>query len=318
MKMYRNPTSGRNCSGYRFKFHVKSIYPHPFYLPLEMKSLTPIRQLMQGKSPVSVFNTLSISEARKHFGRLRRRYDFDYWALKEYFIPDVHNPDLIIPLRLNDAQFHVIDIFSKRFFEKKIGRYVVSKTMRRCGLTTCIQAYILWMQTCRCRNNSFLCGPGEIALLPIKKNLCRYLHRDIVPQEPWIFIPKVDGRAFFNTFRSPDFIRGINLGYVHFANMSQWRDPSDNSTSRAFVAPVGAVLLEYFTLVVLEGDIPRKDSFNIKKYLKMNPNEKESVRKRNLSHRFSNPFFINEVMVSMTSANPHFFHIHLSSRFSPK
>ena len=98
--------------------------------------------------------------------------------------------------------------------------------------------------------------------------------------------------------------------------MSRWCDPHDNSTSRAFVAPVSAVLLDFFTLVVLEGDIPCRKIFNIKDYLFRNPKEKEGFRKRKLSRYFANPFFINEVMVSMTSSSPHFFYINISSRFS--
>lgn len=313
MKYSRNPITGRFSSGYRFQFKVSSIDSQTLYLPLEMKTLPSIRQLMQGLSPLVAFNALDIADARRKFRNLRKKYDFDYWAVKEYFIPDVLNPDSIVPLRLNDAQFYVVDILRKRYFEKKIGRYIISKSFRRCGLTTSIQAYILWMQIFQRQNNSYVCGPSEISLMPLKKNICRHLHRDIVPQDPWIYLPKVDRRAFLFTFRSPNAIRGINLGYVHFSNMSQWRDPDDKSTSRAYVAPVSAVLLDYFTLVVLEGDIPRKDSFCIKEYLRKHPREKESQRKKKLAHSFSNPFFINEVMVSMTLKDPHFFHIHINS-----
>lgn len=313
MKDSRNPLTGRHCSGYRSIFKVPIIDPHKLFLPIEMKQLPEIRQLLQGISPLVVFNTDSMTEARRAFRLLRKKYDFDYWAIKEYFIRDIDDPDAIIPLRLNDAQFHVINILRKRYFERKIGRYVISKTIRRCGLSTCIQAYILWMQTFQRSNNSYLCGPSEISLMPLKKNLCRYLHRDIVPKKTWVCLPKIGGRALFNTFRSPDSIRGINLGYVHFSDMSRWRDPANIFTSRAYIAPVRAVLLSYFTLIVLEGDVPRKDKFSIREYLRNNPQEKESVRTKKLSRFFSNPFFINELMVSKSYPDPHFFHIHIGS-----
>ncbi|MDE6742181.1 MAG: hypothetical protein K2J58_07615 [Muribaculaceae bacterium] len=119
MKYSRNPITGRLSSGYRFKFKVPSIDSRTLYLPLEMKTLPSVRQVMQGVSPLVVLNALDLADAHSRFRSLRKKYDFDYWAVKEYFIQDILNPDSIVPLRLNDAQFHVIDILRKRYFLHK-------------------------------------------------------------------------------------------------------------------------------------------------------------------------------------------------------
>ncbi len=189
----RNPYTGRNSSGYRFRFQVSSIAHHTLFLPIEMKSLPQIQQLLQGFSPLKVFNSYSIDIARQEFRKLRKKYDFDYWAVTEYFIHDLADADSIVPLRLNDAQFVVIDTFRKRYSDRSQSRYIVTKSFRRCGLSTCIQAYILWMQTFQCANNSYTCSHSEISLLPLKANLCRYLHRYVIPPDMGIFLPKVDG-----------------------------------------------------------------------------------------------------------------------------
>ena len=42
----RDIFSGKNCSGYRFRIKVNSMFKSPLYLPLGMKSLPQIRQLM--------------------------------------------------------------------------------------------------------------------------------------------------------------------------------------------------------------------------------------------------------------------------------
>ena len=86
-----------------------------------------------------------------------------------------------------------------------------------------------WRQTCHLNNHSYTCSSSDIALNPLKTNLCRFLHRDVVPAERFIYLPGSDRRAFFNTFRSPDYIRGIDLGYVHFADMSRWRHPDGDN-----------------------------------------------------------------------------------------
>lgn len=132
-----------------------------------------------------------------------------------------------------------------------------------------------------------------------------------------IYIPKVDWRAYFNTFRSPDAIRGINLGYVHLSDMSRWKDPDSKKSVRAYTAPATAVLLEYFTLVVLEGNIPKRGSFSIKNYIRRHPKETDSTRKKNLSEIFRNPFFINEIIVAISSSYPYFLHIHLNDSLCP-
>lgn len=124
-----------------------------------------------------------------------------------------------------------------------------------------------------------------------------------------IYIGNVDYRAFFNSFGRPDAIRGINLGYVHFADMSGWYDPHAKNAPRAYTAAVSAVLLDYFTLVVLEGNVPSSDSICRKSIVKL-PAETYSDRIMRLSGTFRNPFFINEV-IGVNRFDPALVHIDL-------
>ena len=265
-KTISNQYTGYRAPDFRFPFHVRSISHRRLLLPLEMKRHPCIRRLLKGESPLSVFKTQCIHTARQAFNDLRKKFDFAYWAITEYYIHDINDADRIIPFRMNLIQYYLIDIMQKRYFNRQPSRYVVTKTFRRCGLTTCVQAYILWLQTCRCPNNSYTCSSSDINLNPLKTDLCRFLKRDIVPSEHWLYVPKADRRAFFNTYRNPDFIRGINLGYVHFADMSKWKDCEGILTSRAFSAATSAVLLDYFTIVVIEGNIPKEDRFPVEHY----------------------------------------------------
>ena len=115
MYIARNPLTGYQCSGYRFRFHVRSIASHAIFLPLEMKALPQILRLRQGADPSAVFACNSPQVALNAFDDLRRKHDFDFWAVSRYSIRDMDSPDSIIPLRLNDAQFHVIDILRRRY-----------------------------------------------------------------------------------------------------------------------------------------------------------------------------------------------------------
>ena len=312
-----NQYTGYRSTGFRFRFHVRSIARPCLFLPLEMKSIPEIRRLLDGESPLAVFDVSSIHSARKAFNDLRKKFDFSFWAVNEYYISDLYNADCIVPLKLNTCQEYLIDILEKRYHNRQPGRYVVSKSLFPCGLTTCVQAYITWLQTFRCQNHSYTCSSSDINLHPLKRNLCRWLGRDIVPSEKWLFIPKAGQRAFFNTFRSPDFVRGINIGYVHFADMSKWKDSVGKLTCQTINASVSGVLLDYFTLVIFEGNIPKKDRFDVRKHqdFTMSPDE----RLKTLSRFSSNPHFLNYVaLASSHSTNSPFIHIDLNDSFFPE
>lgn len=316
MKSSRNPFTGRNSSGFRFCFHVRAIAHRSIFLPMAMKNLPQIQRLLTGESPLSVFSCDSFPQARLRFSELRKKFDFAYWAITEYHIHDINDADNMIPLRLNSYQHYLIDIIQKRYHNRQFGRYVVTKTFPRCGLTTCVQAYITWLQIFQCANNSYTCSSSEINLHPLKEDLSRFLKRDVVPSERWIYLPKRNDRALFNTYRSPDFCRSINLGYVHLADMSKWKDPDGLLSSRTYAASSSAVLLDYFTLVILEGNIPKEDRFPFR-YMEIS-HLPFDMRLWNLEHLSGNPFFLDHVLfASHPIEHSCILHIHLDDAFDP-
>lgn len=259
----RNPYTGRRSAGFRFRFHVRAISHRNLFLPLQMKSLPQIQQLLLGVSPLEVFKCHSIQSARKAFNELRKQFDFPYWAVTEYYVRDIHDADQIVPLWLNYFQHKIVDTFIKRYFKKQIGNYIITKSFPKCGVTTCVQAYILWMQINVWPKHSNTCAASEINLNPIKTNLCRFLKRDIVPDGKHIYLPKADHCAFFNTYRTPDALRGIDFGYVHLADMSRWYDQDGDDTSRAHIAAIGGVLPTHRPLIVLEGNVPKPEHVDL-------------------------------------------------------
>ena len=312
MTATHNPYSGRRAPGFRFCFHVRAIAHRSIFLPLTMRQLPQIRRLLDGESPLSIFNCHTFREARDAFNDLRKRHDFAFWAATEYLIHDIDDADEIVSLRLNPYQHHMIDIMEHRRHNQQPSRYVISKSFGRCGLTTCVQAYMLWLQTYQCSNNSCTYSASESCLHPIKADLSRYLKRNMVFTGRRIYLPSVDAKAHFNTYRNPDAGRGINFGYVHFADMSKWRDPEGRLTSSAFRAAISGVLHEYFTLVVLEGNIPDPRRFPIDKYHR--PDLQYRHRMRQLSHLSKNPAFLSyAALAESSSPDSHILHISLNS-----
>lgn len=120
-----------------------------------------------------------------------------------------------------------------------------------------------------------------------------------------------DRKSFFNTFRSPDYIRGIDLGFAHFVDMSRWNDPTGEVSSRAYTAAFGSVLLKHDTLIVLEGNIPKPDRFDMKSHQNLFIPRK--IRLIKLEHLSKNPFFLDHVVLAnIPNTQPHLFPINLN------
>ncbi len=109
---------------------------------------------------------------------------------------------------------------------------------------------------------------------------------------------------------SPDYIRGINLGYVHYADMSRWRDPENRCASRVYRGATSAVLLSYHTLVVMEGNIPKEDRLQIQKYKTPGITYNECLGR--LAHLTNNPYFLHQVIINFVpDSSSTFIHINL-------
>lgn len=257
MATFRSNFSGRRAPGYRFRFHVQAIAHRALYLPRPMRDLPEIARLLAGVDPCEVFGAFDIHEARKSFNRLRIRYDFPYWAATRFPISHIDDPDVVTTLVLNEDQHHIIDKFLKTYQDKQLGRFVITKKGPPCGVSTCVQAHIIWLQLFHNPKNAQICGPSNRQNSKLKDNIGAFFGKERVSYSRNRFqICGWDTSAIFNTFNRPDSLRGIDFGYVHLFDMAKWRDLDGIRTSRAVKAAKSGILLDYRTLIVLEGDQP--------------------------------------------------------------
>lgn len=286
MLKFRSNLSGRHAPGYRFRFKVQAISHRALYLPRPMRDHEAVIRLLKGDDPCSVFDTPDIHTARKRFNELRCRFDFPFWAAKYFPILHIDDPDVVTYLNLNEEQHHIIDAFLKKLQDKEISRFIITKKGPRCGLSTCVQAYIIWLQLFQTPKHSQTCGLSNFHLGRFKENIARFFNRDVVNYSRYKFIIKDDyPSAFFNSFNKPDSMRGIDFGYVHIVDMAKWKDVEGTRSARAVRAALSGILLDYRTIIVLEGNDPSP------KY---------------------NPILYNHVSYADHSPNALFKHIHLS------
>ncbi len=305
-----NPRSGHKAPGFRFRFHVRSISHRAIFLPLEMKSIPQIQSLLKGVSPLSVFNVHTIQEAREAFHQLRNNFDFAFWAAREYYIRDITNKGNDTPLILNEYQFHIIDTFQKRYHNRELGRYIITKSFGKVGVTTCVQAYILWLQIYKYMRNSCMSAFVDGDMYSFQKNLCRYLKREAVYSERDIYIPQADRHAYFHSSSYHRRFKDKDIGYVHLADMSKWYDRNDEYTEAAIAQIIPNVSKSFDTLVVQEGNIPKEDQIDMQKV--QNPYIDRLYRLCYIELLTNNPpFLYNVIMNNAPGYSSPYLHINL-------
>lgn len=279
-----NPLAGKNSPGARFRFRVRSIAHQTLYLPKTMENLPQVRQLINGVSPLVVFDCTDIKSARQAFYELRKKFDFPYWAALEYMIPDKMNPSTLVKLHLNPVQRSLVAIFILRADAGLHGRYIISKSSPRCGLSTLVQAYILWLQCYHHSHHSITCTHLPYMVERLKTNLTNYLHK----KESGDIVYVTDkASALFQSLCNPDYLDRCRSSYVHLVDMSKWHFIFRSDVEHVYNNALSGWSRNPASLFVLEGDHPSSASY-------------------------TNSFFLNKLTQSSNpDSTPEFLHIKL-------
>lgn len=230
---------------------------------------------MKGEDPIQTMRATSIEEAREKFKSLRASTDFAYWAATSYRIPNISDKSGLVTLVLNSAQNHIIDTILKDLQEGQVGRYVIPKQGESIGVTTVVQAYIIWRQLYKTVGmNSFTASPSGRTVHNLRLNTARILSQrhtryDRKPTSHFIHDHHIrrkyymgrNSYAHYTTTNNEHGARSIDISYVHFADMSKTHVDCAKSARRCFTGAFSGVLLQPPTLVVMEGDIPSNNSF---------------------------------------------------------
>ena len=285
-----NPISGRNSTGRRFRFFVRSIDSGNIYLPVEMKTHPLICRLRQGESPLSVFDVSSFPEARQAFCALRKKFDFPFWAATECSVPDIDNPSVLKPLILNHCQKYMMDAMLSRIYSGPNGLVLITKSVPKCGLTSCIQAYIRWRQLYVEPLSSITYASSDSDLSTLRQNFMRSIPCDS-NINTFTHMGKDDpADAFFSVFSDCSFAENRSFSFIHMADMSRWPDKGALKTSLTYYTALRRLKGQSGNLVVLEGDIPHHQHFNIDSF--KDDSVPEQIRLIRLDPFSDNPFFL--------------------------
>ena len=253
-----NPLAGKNSPGPRFRFRVRSIAHQSLFLPETMENLPQIRQLIDGISPLVVFKCNDIKTARHAFYELRKKYDFPYWAALDYMIPDKNKTSNLVKLHLNGIQRYLAAVFMMRANAGLHGKYIISKTVPRCGVTTLVQAYILWLQLYHHSHHSITCTYSPDMMDTLKTSAARCLHRK--GGRNTVFVTDT-ANAFFQSVYIPHYLDRCRSSYVHLADMSKWSVNCGEDSDHIYFNAKCGWSGKPASIFVLEGDYPTPTSF---------------------------------------------------------
>ncbi len=295
MKSPVDPISGFNAPGPRFKARIRSISHNNMYLPIQMRDLHFLKELVNGASPLQVFHTSTIEQARAMFFRIRKCYDFPYWASTDFKIRDISNPHSIVPLRLNKYQHYLVDTLIRTNLDGKPKQYLIAKSIPRCGLTTCVQAYILWLKN-KNAQNTLTCAPDDF----IKEDMIADVNRLLDKQRSYSGISMNDfsTSTFYHSFYTPHILYGISANFIHLADMSKWYDHPTETTSHILSNTLRNWIRQKAAVYIMEGDKPSDPDFRMEDY--QNPYVTRSFRLMQISDHCKNPLFVEKIIQANT------------------
>ena len=279
-----NPLAGKNSPGLRFRFRVRSIAHQSLYLPKTMENLPQVRQLMDGVSPLVVFNCNDLNTARQAFYELRKKFDFPYWAALDYIIPDKLKPSSLVKLHFTSVQRYLANVFIMRANAGLRGKYIISKTVPRCGVTTLVQAYILWLQLYHHSHHSITCTQSPDMVEILKANITNYLHKKVRRD---VVVVTNTASALFQSVYNPHYLDRCQSSFVHLADISKWNVNFGEDSDHIYLNALCGWSGNQESLFILEGDHPSPTSY-------------------------TNPFFLNKLKHSSDPQHPsEFLHLKL-------
>lgn len=265
-----------------------------------MKSIPEINALLNGVSPLEAFKCDSLKAAREAFCRLRKRFDFPYCAALDFVVPNMENPDQLVPMFLNSFQYSVVDAIERRMHEDFRSFILISKTLPRCGLTSCVQAYILWCQKYVWPGDAVVYVPSANDFITYMERVRNFHKQVIVSGSPDIPISDSMSSIFCIHFQNPDFSwKGRKPSFVHLADMSKWTDPSATFSSRVFSETLNFLSGDAHSLFIMEGDYPTGRSLCLKDHPDLTV--PKSIRFLRLNRVKSNPVFL-DILAQVSSS----------------
>ncbi len=205
-------------------------------------------------------------ESKAMRGKMRIRYDFEYWAATCCTIKDKQS-SRNVPFLLNAPQRRLLAVMER---DRQAGRpvRVVLLKARQWGGSTLVQMYMAWIQIVIHKQwNSLICGHLRQTSAAVKRmynTLLRNYPREFLDEDVKLQFRSFEGSSsvqqlcgrdcllVMGSSRSEDAVRGYDLALAHLTEVAFWISTALHSPEDVARSVSGTVSLMADTVVVYE------------------------------------------------------------------
>ena len=290
-----NPVTGEGSIGERFEFYLPDFPIRRQFLPVEMKKIPLVKQLIKAGSLDAFLEKIGTAEEDYEidrlkvileFVKLRNRYDFPFWAATLVYIKNKGGGDDVL-FRLTYPQRKFVARLEELRKAGKPIRLVLLKA-RQWGGSTTSQLYMAWLQLVhRVGLNSLIiahqgAGSDEIKDM-FDRMITNYpiemlykLGEAYSENEPKMVgvgksgsihrVPQRNCKIKIGTAERPDSCRGGDYSLVHLSEVGLWKATEGKKPEDIVRSACGGVLLRPYTMIVYESTANGTGNFFQKEY----------------------------------------------------
>jgi hypothetical protein len=288
-----NPFTGEGAILERFKCYI-SDFPIPTqYLPIQMRKVALVKQLMKAGSIKSFLEKLGTENTKEErekvvtsFIRVRNNHDFCFWAALDAFIKNKGGGE-DIRFILNRAQRVLIERLERMRLAGSPIRLILLKA-RQWGGSTAVQIYMAWLQLVHRKGlNSLIVGHVKDASTEVKEMFNRLIERYPIEllykpfsafnhKDPKIVgvgasgnihhIPQRNCNIKIGTAEKPDSARGGDYNLVHCTEVGLWKTTEGKTPEQIVRSATSGVLYRPYTMIVYESTANGTGNFFQREY----------------------------------------------------
>lgn len=288
-----NPFTGEGAILERFKCYI-SDFPIPTqYLPIQMRKVALVKQLMKAGSIKSFLEKLGTENTKEErekvvtsFIRVRNNHDFCFWAALDAFIKNKGGGE-DIRFILNRAQRVLIERLERMRLACSPIRLILLKA-RQWGGSTAVQIYMAWLQLVHRKGlNSLIVGHVKDASTEVKEMFNRLIERYPIEllykpfsafnhKDPKIVgvgasgnihhIPQRNCNIKIGTAEKPDSARGGDYNLVHCTEVGLWKTTEGKTPEQIVRSATSGVLYRPYTMIVYESTANGTGNFFQREY----------------------------------------------------
>lgn len=267
-----NPYTGEDCDGDRFILILDDAPIKKMFLPVEMKELSFVNDLIKAGSIESFivrhlkqgYSVKAHNSIWKEFCEFREEYDFEYWAAAKVLIEpkkgSMKKVSSEIPFILNYGQRVLLKAFETQRKQDVPIRIILCKA-RQWGGSTLTQIYMAWIQIKhRSHWNSVICAHVESTARIIKGMYDKLLKGYIPPMQfkPYqqshktFTISGLDNRVSIGSAEKPEGLRGEHTMMAHFSEVASFKK-TDGKSPEDLIQSISSGILDVpYSMIVFE------------------------------------------------------------------